>query len=243
MTQDLKQKKVAQIRALLSKTTEAGCTPAEADAAQAMAADLMAKYAVEMADLSDVDHDEIEEMLKYALNPQNTYPWNKTLACAVQTMTNTFLLQGKSGRYPVFTFYGAKSDVENATWMFKAYLDALAPMWKSYMRENGYTTDTAEKNAWYEFRKGVAMGVPKKAYDSRKSARLLQGSRRHRRQARQGQGVRQRHHDLAQHQEPRDLRPQLRCLLRRCRSWQLVRRRLQARRATPTRERPLTWRS
>lgn len=177
MTQDLKQKKVAQIRALLSKTTEAGCTPAEADAAQAMAADLMAKYAVEMADLSDIDHDEIEEMLKYALNPQNTYPWNKTLACAVQTMTNTFLLQSKNGRYPVFTFYGAKSDVENATWMFKAYLDALAPMWKAYMRENGYTSDTAEKNAWYEFRKGVAMGVLRKAHDSRKTAMQLASSK------------------------------------------------------------------
>jgi len=122
----------AKIRALLAKTTEAGCTEAEALSAAALASDLMDRYNVEHGDL-DGEPWHTEYTTREGAETRGTKRRKNARKAAFAFRA---LIYGEIGRYchchgimnpdkGTIRFHGRHSDALFATWLLEA-LDAFA---------------------------------------------------------------------------------------------------------------------
>lgn len=123
----------ARIRALLARTTERGCTEAEAETAATMAARLLDEYGFALEDLHERE-DIVQETWKadgkrpgavvYVTNAISEY-----CDCRVW---RTNVGGGQQG----IRFLGRQSDAEVASYLTDLIAHALETQWQSYRREN-----------------------------------------------------------------------------------------------------------
>jgi hypothetical protein len=173
---------IAKLRKILSKTEEAGCTEAEAQSAYAMASRLMAEHNLSMADMAQTDAGATQE--EWA--EEAAWSGGKwTIQCGlawdvvhefffVEGITHTKISFGK--RVKVTTFFGRASNVEAATWTFKALLGAFDRLFEDYRRRTGCAA--SERRL---FTLGVSRGFKAKLKDEQRAMEIerdaLQSSR------------------------------------------------------------------
>lgn len=130
---------INKIKALLSKTTEAGCTEAESQAAVAMANKLITQYNIALDDIkgseSGLDKEKwgeakVIESGKYTLD----------ISLAVDVVESYFFVQSIMFRKPTsrkgigfkLCFYGTQSNVVTAKYVFDGLIFAFDNLWKKY---------------------------------------------------------------------------------------------------------------
>lgn len=158
---------LGKVRKLLAKTTEANCTPAEADSAFAMASRLLAEYNLTMADVaksgSPTDEVYVEEFTF------RTGRWQAihNLACSIVEefcyVKGVFhYSQGKQRKVKQFYLFGLRDNVDMAKFMFSSLLASFDCLWDNYRART-----FAPLSDKYSFMSGVAEGFSSKMRDER----------------------------------------------------------------------------
>ena len=115
----MQRKDVAErIRKLLSKTTERGCTEAEAMAAALKARELLNEYQLEMSDVELEAEGVVQENAEKPEERQVQVQWE--LGGAVSDFTETRCWFNGARENKICTFHGLRSDVEFARWLIRA---------------------------------------------------------------------------------------------------------------------------
>jgi hypothetical protein len=113
---------LAKIKALLSKTTAAGCTEAEAIAALALATKLRNAYEVTDGDLAEAERDGAE-VHEDEPDPSDPYKIKAGLAGGIEALCGIRMYLDRRGGGPWFyVFIGTRVDIDYARWL----LDTLA---------------------------------------------------------------------------------------------------------------------
>lgn len=158
------EKYIDKIRALMNKTTAAGCTPEEAEAAAAMAAKLMEQY-----------HINNEQVVgKKDANKQGTVdikygyiqPWTTSLVAAVGKMTGCFVLTSQKHAY----FFGTETAVDAAVFMANNLQERVAKMAFEYWNKVKDTYSPHDKsNTVRNYRLGLAHGIHRRLAQQREN--------------------------------------------------------------------------
>lgn len=119
-----------KVRALLAKTTDNGCTEAEAMMALEMAEKLMERHEINEDDLR-LDDEKAIIQFSDMKDPQNIR-WKIGYWIAKFTETYTY------GHKKSVKFAGLKSDVDFAIWLSETLTTFVQAQLKSYMWANGY---------------------------------------------------------------------------------------------------------
>ena len=148
------------IQALSQKTSENGCTEAEALAAAEKAQRIMEKYGLSLADLEAVDpvseceQSEIETGTR--LHPIN----DVALAIAAFTDTETWYIGGASGYRLVF--FGLPGDVRIAVHLAKLIRNAMDLEWRFWWAVNCGLTPVRRDTAQRSFMNGMGNRIAQK---------------------------------------------------------------------------------
>lgn len=114
-----REKLLAKVKALLSKTTQAGCTEAEAMSALNMAQAMMDAYEITEDELSDLKKEEAIVAETNTFDPHNI---RRNLAVWVSRFADTKVWRDGGRTSHKLKFCGTQADVEFATWL----LDSLS---------------------------------------------------------------------------------------------------------------------
>jgi hypothetical protein len=143
MTTESKDAIIARLRKILSRTTEAGCTPAEAEAAFAMAGRLMAEHELTM-DHVQAHGGTDEEAFTTEQGGDDVARWSSERDWAAWIVQKYFFVNTfRSDRYingrKVIRqfFFGTPTNIETARWVYRAVLDAFDRLWADYKRATG----------------------------------------------------------------------------------------------------------
>lgn len=135
---------INKIKALLSKTTEAGCTEAESQAAVAMANKLITQHNISLDEIRQTEKNadtdtwgegKIYESGKYTLD----------ISLAVKVIEDFFFVKHimfknpttRAGRGFKLCFYGKKENVITAKYVFDGLMFAFDNLWSKYRRNTG----------------------------------------------------------------------------------------------------------
>jgi Protein of unknown function (DUF2786) len=127
---------ITRIRKILAKTEESGCTSAEAEAAYALASNLMAKYNLDMAQIEQaagLDGDGwTEEIVHEAGRASSVHDMIAGICnrffFVESVRSHGFRTNGK--RVVSMLFFGSPTNVENARFIFTSLLEAVEKAWK-----------------------------------------------------------------------------------------------------------------
>ncbi len=142
---------IERVKKLLIKTEAAGCTQAEAEAAFKMASRIMAEHNLTMDEVDQAAPD-AEEGWDEAPVGEASGRWNFEYSCAGDICNRFFFVERyrnittkevmERGRlvrksFVRMTFFGKKSNVETARWVYLALLDAFDRLWNDYRVRQG----------------------------------------------------------------------------------------------------------
>jgi hypothetical protein len=157
------QKLIDRIKKILSKTEEAGCTQAEADAAFAKASKLLAEHNLDMSIVTA----EMPEWTEEAAI--ETGRWSLEHNLAYHIIKNYFFVspylnsvQGPKRVVRHLMIFGTPDNVQIAKFVFGELLDSFDSLWKSYRAANGLPL--TEKRAYIT---GVSKGFSDKMREER----------------------------------------------------------------------------
>lgn len=127
---------IERIHKILSKTTEAGCTQQEADAAFAMASRLMAEHNLKMDDVRVSGGGESAEE-KFVEEPAyQTGRWTLECNLAYNIVKTYFFVEGflggRVGNQKVLYFFGTEANTATAKHIFNALLSSADRLWTTY---------------------------------------------------------------------------------------------------------------
>ena len=139
-----------QIRALLAKTVENGCSEAEAMAAAELVGKLMAQYNISMTEV-EVANEEYDEVEMESGAKKKTAMIHVVSAIGDFTDTKRWLKEDKGytrkGRVAttnrVYVFWGTKKDIEIARYLYDLIKEAIRAGYRNYMNER---TENGEEN-------------------------------------------------------------------------------------------------
>lgn len=172
MTTESKDQIITRLRKILSRTTEAGCTPAEAEAAFAMAGRLMAEHQLSMESIEAADDAPADAFVTEAAGA-SAARWSSERDWAASIVHQYFFVSGfrsrrydhAQGAYRVRQyFFGTPTHVETATWVYGALLDAFDRLWADYRRQ--IDVGRGDRRA---FILGVVRGFMDKLKDERRA--------------------------------------------------------------------------
>jgi uncharacterized protein DUF2786 len=150
-----------KISALLQKTTDNGCTEAEAIAAAQLAEKLMAKYGLSLAELKAVDPVSACEQVYTELGNRRTHEAQYVVgAIAYFTDTKTWYqrhgwrIETKAPSVGV-VFFGLSADVQIATYLFKTIRTAMDDEWRAYWKKESRWTNSNARTARKCFMQGM----------------------------------------------------------------------------------------
>lgn len=141
---------LAKIRALLAKTTEAGCTEAEALAAATLARDLMDRYAIDHGDLSEAEdpwHTEYspaagaEQKRRGKPNSGKRFRFKHTIYGRVGAFCDCYGIRNRDK--DTIRYHGRQSDVMFATWLLDALDKFAARAWAAHDAASAIFADRA----------------------------------------------------------------------------------------------------
>ena len=149
-SREARQKIIARIRALQSKTVENGCTENEALAAAEMASRLMEEYEVDFSEedvaAEDVTAVDVETGLgRRGHRRQHDVKWVAVAVsrfCQVRAITS----RTDDGRLAI-RFMGLREDVTWAEWLMAMLRGAMERAWRDYRRDNVLWTHPATARA------------------------------------------------------------------------------------------------
>ncbi len=168
-----------KISALLAKTKERGCTEAESMAAAEVAARLMAKHGLSLAELQAIplpsnacDADGVP------IGNQRTHPVRRVAnAIAHYTDTRTWwnlhgCIHGKPGTIrrvhphngPILIFFGLSADVQVALYLTQTLRIAMDTEWVTYWATNRKTNTIASNTARASFMGAMAHRLSERLY-------------------------------------------------------------------------------
>lgn len=128
-----------KIRALLSKTVEAGCTEAEAMSALSMAQAIMDAYEVTEEDLIETKKESaVSETMKDMRDPHHIRAYI-TKSISRFTNTKSYKSEIRSQKWKYY-FIGLPSDVEFAMWLTETLTMFVQKELKNYIWANDYTS-------------------------------------------------------------------------------------------------------
>lgn len=144
MMSGTKEDIIRRVRALMEKTTSAGCSEAEAMAASEMVSRLMNKYQLDLTDIK----------LRETANCQEGSPHTPTFdkdpvlrccnAIGYLTDTRVWISYGAHG-IPKVIFFGMETDVIVAKYVYDIVARAIVFSWLNYRDEVGYTAMPASR--------------------------------------------------------------------------------------------------
>jgi hypothetical protein len=163
---------IEKIRKILSRTEQAGCTPAEAETAYAMAARLLAEHNLSMADVEltspeteTFDHQTEREDI--GRHYRQEHDLAQSAACYA-TFTRSLIFstrhQGKA-----VAFFGTRENAEAAQWMFRAMLESYRRLFAEYRSTTG--APASDKRA---FLVGVTSGFMARIREERETLQAEQ---------------------------------------------------------------------
>lgn len=117
MTRDTRRKMMDKVRAIMNRTTQNGCTEAEAMEALQKAQQLMAAYEIDEAELGATAQSEAAAILKR--RGEDYFDIRKRLGAGVAKFTRTkiWMSGGHSAYDREFQFCGLESEAEFAMWL------------------------------------------------------------------------------------------------------------------------------
>jgi hypothetical protein len=142
---DARRRVKDKITLLLRKTTEAGCTEAEAQSAFALAMRLMAEHNLSMADLDAASHGGSATVF-VEQTTGNIGQWlaEYQLACSICTrhffvhaFKTTTVHQGSNGL--TITFFGTRENVDVARFVFSSLLAAFDRLWLAHRKRKPWS--------------------------------------------------------------------------------------------------------
>lgn len=141
-----RERYIEKIKKLLALASDPAASPNEAETAGRQAAALMAKYDLELADLTDAElraewdltEDSIVGCRPGKKNPSKVPPWINMMAYGIKIYTRTRCV--RSG--PYLKFQGPRQDVALAHWMLKALIDL------AYSASKGQDNPNAFRNGF-----------------------------------------------------------------------------------------------
>lgn len=144
---------IEKVKKLLALAQDPSAAPNEAETAGRQAAALMAKYSLDLAELTEAELKAEWDLTDMSIpgvrpgkkNAREVPPWIGFMAFGVKTYTRTRC----SSRGPMLHFKGPRQDVELAHWMLKALIDL------AYTASKGNPSPNA-------FRNGFAAAVQKR---------------------------------------------------------------------------------
>lgn len=155
---------IERIRKILSKTEQAGCTEAEANAAFVMANKLLAQHNLDMSVFEREVSDYIEE------SACETGRWSLEHNLAYGIIKNYFFvspylltISGNVRNRRRLMIFGTSDNVRVASFTFNELLDSFDRLWKDYRAKN--RLPLSEKRAYIT---GVATGFSNKMRDERR---------------------------------------------------------------------------
>lgn len=123
-----------RIRKILSKTTETGCTQAEADTAFAMASRLLAEHNLSMDEVAASGNTNEEKYVEAATI--DTGRWSIEMNLAYHIVKNYFFVEGffmQSGdNSKLLMLFGTEPNVATAKFTFKALMASAERLWTTY---------------------------------------------------------------------------------------------------------------
>jgi hypothetical protein len=161
---------VERIRKLLAKTEDNGCTQAEAESAFKLASRIMAEHNIEMAEIEakegvqdDISwlEDEVTETGRWSLEMNLAYGIVKEYF-----FIEAFFACRYRGR-KILKFFGTATNVEAASFTYKALLEAFDRLFRSYRARSGCGADQRRL-----FVSGVAQGFAHKMRDERRAMEI-----------------------------------------------------------------------
>jgi hypothetical protein len=175
ITKEKREKIVAKIRALREKTTEGGCTEAEAMAAAEIVSKLMAEYDLTFTDVEVRESEVIQESVM-SDRSSNSHP-TKFCMNALETFCGIKIWFGKQytpgkGRKIYHTFFGLPKDVEIATYLYNVILGAMEREAFSFKESPEYNISWygkgEKKIATNSFLRGMAVRISQRLRDLHK---------------------------------------------------------------------------
>lgn len=135
---------ISKIKALLAKTTDAGCTEAEAQAAVAMANNLITKHNLSLEDIKGTEKSSDDDIWGEGKVIESG-KWTLDIGLASKVVEDYFFVQSiifkkplkGSGRGFKLCFYGKKENVITAKYIFDGLLFAFDNLWNKYRRSTG----------------------------------------------------------------------------------------------------------
>lgn len=159
MTEEQKssrKKMLDKVRAILSKTMEAGCTEEEAMTALAKGRELMATYEIDEAELDAADQ---EKATIFRTSPSDPYEIKYFLAKYVGKFTRCRVWAGKDR---VVTFAGLESDVVFATWLLETLQRFVMRALRAYQQERSIKKMTNSNYTSASFVQGCTQRISQK---------------------------------------------------------------------------------
>ncbi len=161
---------IARIRKILARTEEAGCTPAEAEAAYGLASNLMAKHNLDQGEVGRASGLAGEGWADEAVF--ETARWSGDLDRAAGILVTFFFVQpyrsyraGPDGReLSSLVIFGSPTNVETARFIFNSLMAALGRLWKDHRKSPG--VGRSDRGA---FSLGLFMGFSDKLHAEREA--------------------------------------------------------------------------
>lgn len=150
-----KEQLLKKIRALHAKTTENGCSEAEALAAAEKAAELLDHYGFAHSDL--LEKEDLHEATYTDVNGQQEFLRNLGPAIA-EYCDVKFFLRGRATDVKL-VFFGRESDLETAKYLMSVFKYAFKREWNVYWVNYDRT---GEKSEWYHVNKSFRDGMSRR---------------------------------------------------------------------------------
>ena len=159
---------VERLRKLLTKTTEAGCTTAEAESAFAMASRMMAQHNLSMDDVRAASGETCESFMDEPILETGRWSLEDNLVYGI--IKEFFFVEGFFTRHSnskVFTLFGTSSNVATAKFTWNCLQAAFNRQWMIYKITNRVAASERRM-----FVTGMAGGFSAKMRDERKAMQM-----------------------------------------------------------------------
>ncbi len=154
MTQANREDLLNKLQALLEMTEKNGCTEAEANLAAIKAQALMDKHSLSLADLKAASPTDICGG-DWVYNGKKKAHESRFTAPTIAEFTGTRAWSDRQGDMVLVRFFGLKSDVAIAVYLFKTFQAAMDFEWTRYWKHNAELTDLHGKTVRRSFMAGM----------------------------------------------------------------------------------------
>ena len=159
MTDDIRAKHIARIKALMAKTTDHGATEEEAMGAMAKATELMDKYGISFSEVQGRDD---EGIIRRDISPKERWKaeflgW---IGSGLAGFTGTLgIIRSRGKTVHGHGFFGQESDVIFAEWLASAIGDFVFSGYKAALKEYRKAYPNMNRRQLNHYRNGYLLGA------------------------------------------------------------------------------------